>query len=176
MTQHRCRPGTICRLDSHTHRDRHATSLDLARGLGGALELSRFLQHKDFSGVSRQHGAEPTIRVSRRNSWQPRLPEGRRHRDYLDHRSCWNVGDYCYLQDLFAGGARAAKVFGQGSSNRSRSHVRAGASRIILAYQEDNVSRALFTHNRRLLWFHSVSQIVLTAEPFRRLDRCRPHL
>ena len=34
---------------------------------------------------------------------------------YLFHRSCWTIGDYCYLQDLFtAPGHRGRHIFGLG--------------------------------------------------------------
>src|SRR5262249_50884158 len=50
---------------------------------------------------------------------------------YLFHRSCWTIGDYCYLQDLFV--AEGARHLGLGRAliaaveERAR---RAGASRV----------------------------------------------
>ncbi len=29
---------------------------------------------------------------------------------YLFHRSCWTIGDYCYLQDLFVARKRAGSA------------------------------------------------------------------
>ena len=43
---------------------------------------------------------------------------------FLYHRSCWTVGDYCYLQDLFVGGGRAQ---GRARPRADRSGVPGGA-------------------------------------------------
>jgi GNAT superfamily N-acetyltransferase len=65
---------------------------------------------------------------------------------YLFHRSCWTVGDYCYLQDLFV--AENARNLGLGRAliaaveERAR---RAGASRLYWLTHESNASaRALY--------------------------------
>ena len=65
---------------------------------------------------------------------------------YLFHRSCWTIGDYCYLQDLFV--AEDARDLGLGRAliaaveERAR---RAGASRVYWLTQESNaVARALY--------------------------------
>ncbi len=65
---------------------------------------------------------------------------------YLFHRSCWTIGDYCYLQDLFVapdvrgGGAGRALIAAVESEAR-----KAGASRIHWLTKEDNRSaRALY--------------------------------
>ena len=65
---------------------------------------------------------------------------------YLFHRSCWTVGDYCYLQDLFV--AEAARNLGLGRAliaaveERARS---AGASRVYWLTHESNAgARALY--------------------------------
>lgn len=62
------------------------------------------------------------------------------------HRSCWTVGDYCYLQDLFVaahargGGAGRALIAAVEQAARAK-----GASRIHWLTQEDNHSaRALY--------------------------------
>lgn len=65
---------------------------------------------------------------------------------YLFHRSCWSVGDYCYLQDLFV----ADDVRGQGAGRALIAAVEqaaraAGASRVYWLTKEDNLSaRALY--------------------------------
>ena len=65
---------------------------------------------------------------------------------YLYHRSCWTIGDYCYLQDIFV----AADARGQGVGAALIKEVEkiaraAGASRIYWLTKEDNVSaRALY--------------------------------
>jgi GNAT superfamily N-acetyltransferase len=65
---------------------------------------------------------------------------------YLFHRSCWTIGNYCYLQDLFV--ADDARHRGLGSAliaaveERAR---RAGASRVYWLTHETNASaRALY--------------------------------
>src|SRR5688500_19091281 len=50
---------------------------------------------------------------------------------YLYHRSCWTVGDYCYLQDLFV--AAGARKLGVGRALIEAVYVQAradGASRV----------------------------------------------
>jgi ribosomal protein S18 acetylase RimI-like enzyme len=61
-------------------------------------------------------------------------------------RSCWTIGDYCYLQDLFV--AEDTRDLGLGRAliaaveERAR---RAGASRVYWLTQESNVAaRALY--------------------------------
>jgi GNAT superfamily N-acetyltransferase len=65
---------------------------------------------------------------------------------YLFHRSCWSIGDYCYLQDLFV--AEDARNLGLGRAlilaveERARA---AGASRVHWLTHETNAdARALY--------------------------------
>ena len=65
---------------------------------------------------------------------------------YLFHRSCWTIGDYCYLQDLFV--AESARNLGLGRAliraveERARA---AGASRVYWLTHETNTdARALY--------------------------------
>ena len=65
---------------------------------------------------------------------------------YLFHRSCWTVGDYCYLQDLFvAEGARnlgVGRTLIQAVEGRARA---AGATRIYWLTHETNAdARVLY--------------------------------
>lgn len=65
---------------------------------------------------------------------------------YLFHRSCWTVGDYCYLQDLYvvpeARGAGAGRALIEAVERAARAH---GASRIHWLTKEDNhTARALY--------------------------------
>ena len=65
---------------------------------------------------------------------------------YLFHRSCWTIGNYCYLQDLFvAEGARgigAGRALIEAVEKAART---AGASRLYWLTKEDNMSaRALY--------------------------------
>jgi GNAT superfamily N-acetyltransferase len=65
---------------------------------------------------------------------------------YLYHRSCWTVGDYCYLQDLFVAPDARGKGVGAALIRQVETVARAaGASRIYWLTKEDNVSaRALY--------------------------------
>jgi GNAT superfamily N-acetyltransferase len=65
---------------------------------------------------------------------------------YLFHRSCWTIGNYCYLQDLFV--AESARHLGLGRAliaaveERAR---RAGASRLYwLTHESNAAARALY--------------------------------
>ena len=65
---------------------------------------------------------------------------------YIFHRSCWTIGDYCYLQDLFvapeARGLGAGRALVAAVESEAR---KAGASRIHWLTKEDNHSaRALY--------------------------------
>jgi GNAT superfamily N-acetyltransferase len=65
---------------------------------------------------------------------------------YLFHRSCWSIGNYCYLQDLFV--AEGARNLGLGRALIAAVEQEAraaGASRIYWLTQESNTSaRALY--------------------------------
>ena len=65
---------------------------------------------------------------------------------YLFHRSCWTIGNYCYLQDLFV--AEEARNLGAGRALIAaveREARAAGASRIYWLTQEGNAAaRALY--------------------------------
>jgi GNAT superfamily N-acetyltransferase len=65
---------------------------------------------------------------------------------YIFHRSCWTVGDYCYLQDLFvaedARGRGAGRALIEAVEKAARA---AGASRVHWLTKEDNATaRALY--------------------------------
>jgi GNAT superfamily N-acetyltransferase len=58
---------------------------------------------------------------------------------YLFHRSCWTVGNYCYLQDLFV--SDGARGLGAGRALIKAVYERAkeaGASRVHWLTQNDN--------------------------------------
>jgi GNAT superfamily N-acetyltransferase len=65
---------------------------------------------------------------------------------YLFHRSCWTIGDYCYLQDLFV--TEDARRMGAGRALIAaveKAARQAGASRLYWLTKEDNISaRALY--------------------------------
>jgi GNAT superfamily N-acetyltransferase len=65
---------------------------------------------------------------------------------YLFHRSCWTIGDYCYLQDLFvipeARGCGAGRALIAAVEEAARAQ---GASRVHWLTKEDNhAARALY--------------------------------
>lgn len=65
---------------------------------------------------------------------------------HLFHRSCWTIGDYCYLQDLFvvpeARGLGAGRALIEAVEQAARAH---GASRVHWLTKEDNrTARALY--------------------------------
>lgn len=65
---------------------------------------------------------------------------------YLYHRSCWTVGDYCYLQDLFV--AESARKLGLGRALIEAVYKEAraaGASRVHwLTHETNTTARALY--------------------------------
>ena len=65
---------------------------------------------------------------------------------YLFHRSCWTIGDYCYLQDLFV--ADDARKLGLGRAlieAVEREARAAGASRVYwLTHDSNTAARALY--------------------------------
>ena len=65
---------------------------------------------------------------------------------YIFHRSCWTVGDYCYLQDLFV--SETARGHGAGRALIEAVYDRAkavGASRVHWLTQNENAqARALY--------------------------------
>jgi len=65
---------------------------------------------------------------------------------FIYHRSCWTIGDYCYLQDLFvAEGARKRGVGRALIEAVYREAKSAGASRVYWLTHETNVTaRALY--------------------------------
>ena len=65
---------------------------------------------------------------------------------FLYHRSCWTVGNYCYLQDLFV--AESARKLGLGRALIEavyREAKAAGASRVHwLTHETNTTARALY--------------------------------
>ncbi|OSQ46238.1 GNAT family N-acetyltransferase [Thalassospira alkalitolerans] len=93
-------------------------------------------------------------------AWQDDQAIGMVH--WIYHRSCWTVGDYCYLQDLYVDDTRR----GTGAGRKLIEHVYAdaaikNAARVYWLTQEDNVTamqlydriadRPGFTQYRKML-------------------------
>jgi GNAT superfamily N-acetyltransferase len=65
---------------------------------------------------------------------------------YLFHRSCWTIGDYCYLQDLFVAEGARSRGLGRALITAVEERARAeGASRVYWLTHESNAgARALY--------------------------------
>jgi GNAT superfamily N-acetyltransferase len=65
---------------------------------------------------------------------------------YLYHRSCWTVGDYCYLQDLFVAEEARGRGLGRALIEAVYHEARAaGASRVYwLTHETNAAARALY--------------------------------
>jgi GNAT superfamily N-acetyltransferase len=65
---------------------------------------------------------------------------------YLYHRSCWTVGDYCYLQDLFVAQEARKRGLGRALIEAVYQEARkAGASRVHwLTHETNTTARALY--------------------------------
>lgn len=58
---------------------------------------------------------------------------------HIFHRSCWTVGDYCYLQDLFVDPATRGQGFGRALIEHVYARAaEAGASRVYWLTHESN--------------------------------------
>ncbi|MBA1261931.1 GNAT family N-acetyltransferase [Stutzerimonas stutzeri] len=89
------------------------------------------------SEMTWQRFLDPTEPMHAALAWQRRRAVGLVH--FIYHRSCWTVGDYCYLQDLFV----ADGLRGGGIGRRLIEHVyaqarAAGASRVHWLTHESN--------------------------------------
>jgi GNAT superfamily N-acetyltransferase len=65
---------------------------------------------------------------------------------YLYHRSCWTIGDYCYLQDLFVAEGARQRGLGRALIEAVYAKARAdGASRVYwLTHETNATARALY--------------------------------
>ncbi|SNS18921.1 GNAT family N-acetyltransferase [Pseudomonas segetis] len=89
------------------------------------------------SAVTWQRFLDPAEPMHAAIAWQDGEPVGVVH--WIFHRSCWTVGDYCYLQDLFV----AQQLRGSGVGRKLIEHVyaqaaAAGASRVHWLTHETN--------------------------------------
>lgn len=91
----------------------------------------------EVSAVTWQRFLDPGEPMHAALAWQDGVAIGLVH--WIFHRSCWTLGDYCYLQDLYV----AEGVRGGGIGRALIEHVysaaqAAGASRVHWLTQEDN--------------------------------------
>jgi GNAT superfamily N-acetyltransferase len=65
---------------------------------------------------------------------------------YIYHRSCWTVGNYCYLQDLFVAEEARGRGLGRALIEAVYREARAaGASRVYwLTHETNSTARALY--------------------------------
>ncbi len=124
---------------------RPVTAADHAAWLPLWQAYQRFY-HSDIpaevSAVTWQRFLDPSEPMHAALAWQDGVAIGLVH--WIFHRSCWTVGDYCYLQDLFV----ADNVRGGGIGRALIEHVyaeaqAAGASRVHWLTQEDNAQARL---------------------------------
>ena len=58
---------------------------------------------------------------------------------YIEHRSCWTIGNYCYLQDLFVDRSVRGRGAGRALIEHVYAHAKAlGCSRVHWLTQESN--------------------------------------
>ena len=114
----------------------------------------------ETSEITWQRFLDPAEPMHAALAWRNGAAIGLVH--WIFHRSCWTVGDYCYLQDLYV----AKSIRGGGVGRALIEHVyaaaqAAGASRVHWLTQEDNAqarllydriaSHSVFTQYRHLL-------------------------
>ncbi|MDA7086886.1 GNAT family N-acetyltransferase [Pseudomonas sp. SA3-5] len=112
----------------------HAAWLPLWQGY---LDFYRSELPAATSAVTWQRFLDPGEPMHAALAWQDDRAVGLVH--FIYHRSCWTVGDYCYLQDLYVG----AGLRGAGIGRRLIEYVyqaaqTAGASRVHWLTHESN--------------------------------------
>jgi GNAT superfamily N-acetyltransferase len=112
----------------------HAAWLPLWQGY---LDFYQAEIAAEVSAITWQRFLDPAEPMHAALAWQEGRAVGLVH--FIYHRSCWTVGDYCYLQDLFV----ADGLRGDGIGRLLIEHVytqarAAGASRVHWLTQESN--------------------------------------
>lgn len=96
----------------------------------------------ETSAVTWQRFLDPAEPVHAALAWRDGQAIGLVH--WIFHRSCWTVGDYCYLQDLYV--AESIRGGGVGRALIEQVYVAAqaaGANRVHWLTQEDNAQARL---------------------------------
>ncbi|MBT8767236.1 GNAT family N-acetyltransferase [Metapseudomonas boanensis] len=101
---------------------------------------------EETSAVTWQRFLDPAEPMHAALAWRDGRAVGLVH--WIFHRSCWTVGDYCYLQDLYV----AEGLRGEGIGRQLIEHVyaqahAAGASRVHWLTHETNAdAMQLYNH------------------------------
>jgi ribosomal protein S18 acetylase RimI-like enzyme len=138
-------------------REDHAAWLPLWRGYQAFYKVDI---PPDVSDATWSRLLEPAEPMAGALAWQNASAVGLVH--HIRHRSCWTVGDYCYLQDLFvAPGARGAGVGRKLIEHVYEVAAREGCSRVHWLTHETNAEamklydrvaeRSGFVQYRRML-------------------------
>ncbi|MWV14707.1 GNAT family N-acetyltransferase [Pseudomonas sp. L-22-4S-12] len=91
----------------------------------------------EVSAVTWQRFLDPSEPMHAALAWQDGVAIGLVH--WIFHRSCWTLGDYCYLQDLYvAEGVRGGGIGRALIEQVYAAAQAAGASRVHWLTQEDN--------------------------------------
>jgi GNAT superfamily N-acetyltransferase len=117
-------------------REHHSAWLPLWRGYQAFYEVDIPSRVSDLTWARLLDSAEPMAGAL---AWDGAVAVGLVHR--IRHRSCWTVGDYCYLQDLFV----APEARGGGIGRKLIEHVyeaaaREGCSRVHWLTHETNAT------------------------------------
>ncbi len=103
----------------------------------GYQEFYKVDLSEDVSSTTWQRLLDPAEPMGGALAWQGTTAVGLVH--HIRHRSCWTVGDYCYLQDLFV----TATIRGVGIGRKLIEYVyeaakRDGCSRVYWLTHETN--------------------------------------
>jgi GNAT superfamily N-acetyltransferase len=119
--------------------DQHAAWLPLWRGYQAFYKVDI---PDNVSAVTWARLLDPAEPMGGALAWDGATAVGLVH--HIRHRSCWTVGDYCYLQDLFV----ASDARGAGIGRKLIEHVYAlaredGCSRVYWLTHETNTDAML---------------------------------
>lgn len=112
----------------------HAAWLPLWQGY---LDFYQAEIAAEVSAITWQRFLDPAEPMHAALAWQDGRAVGLVH--FIYHRSCWTVGDYCYLQDLFVTDGLRGDGIGRLLIEHVYAQARAaGASRVHWLTQESN--------------------------------------
>jgi len=122
-------------------REDHAAGMPLWRGY---QEFYKVDIAPEVTAVTFDRLLDPAEPMAGALAWQGERAVGMVH--HIRHRSCWTVGDYCYLQDLFT----AADIRGAGIGRKLIEYVydiakQQGCSRVYwLTHESNEVAMKLY--------------------------------